>query len=408
MPFANSVVGGITLVRPAIRSPNYVANTTGWSINADGSAEFANAIIRGDLVAGGVAPNARMEFADTSHIPAGLQTFYGGVIVAALIFWFNALGDYHFYAVSNTDAVFIGTSSSGTVRESYRMIGAVANMWRVPTGGGLQFSTAATGPIISGSSATDFLMLADDFTFGDVNVGSTGPGYFFSGDVVDFTPTGGTLTLASLAGYRGVLWRAQFSGSGGGGVAASGGGANISIAGGGNGGGYIEVFTTVAELSANVTVTLAAGGAGGAAGNNAGSSPGASSITDGSNFSITVTAPSGGGGGTGSGAQGFGGASGSSAGSATNAGSAGTVIKQAPGGDGFNGIRQAGFYAQQPFGGGAHCGGMQRLGATAAGLAGANGNQFGGGGSGAMDGTGNTARAGGDGADGHVWALLYR
>ena len=41
------VVGGVTLRRPAIASPDYVADTSGWSINADGSAEFNNLTIRG-------------------------------------------------------------------------------------------------------------------------------------------------------------------------------------------------------------------------------------------------------------------------------------------------------------------------------------------------------------------------
>jgi hypothetical protein len=47
MPFRNSVVGGTTLVRAAIRSPNYVAGVSGWSINRDGSAEFSDIVIRG-------------------------------------------------------------------------------------------------------------------------------------------------------------------------------------------------------------------------------------------------------------------------------------------------------------------------------------------------------------------------
>ena len=37
---AEAVVGGTTLIIPAIGSPNYVLNTTGWIINADGSAQF--------------------------------------------------------------------------------------------------------------------------------------------------------------------------------------------------------------------------------------------------------------------------------------------------------------------------------------------------------------------------------
>lgn len=48
MTFTNSVVGnGGSLVRTAIRSPNYVAGTTGWTINKTGDAEFNNLNIRG-------------------------------------------------------------------------------------------------------------------------------------------------------------------------------------------------------------------------------------------------------------------------------------------------------------------------------------------------------------------------
>ncbi len=43
----NPVVGGTVLRRAAIASPNYAAGTAGWTINADGSAEFNNLTIRG-------------------------------------------------------------------------------------------------------------------------------------------------------------------------------------------------------------------------------------------------------------------------------------------------------------------------------------------------------------------------
>lgn len=48
MSFSNPIVGGVTLIRPAIQSPDYVAGATGWSINKDGSAEFNDVVIRGD------------------------------------------------------------------------------------------------------------------------------------------------------------------------------------------------------------------------------------------------------------------------------------------------------------------------------------------------------------------------
>lgn len=51
--FANSVVGGTTLVRQAISSPNFVTQVSGWTINQDGSAEFNNITIRGGSIVNG-------------------------------------------------------------------------------------------------------------------------------------------------------------------------------------------------------------------------------------------------------------------------------------------------------------------------------------------------------------------
>ena len=45
----NPVVGGSVLRIPAIQSPNYVSGTSGWALNADGSAEFNDVTIRGSL-----------------------------------------------------------------------------------------------------------------------------------------------------------------------------------------------------------------------------------------------------------------------------------------------------------------------------------------------------------------------
>ncbi len=50
MPFSNPIVAGTALVRSAIKSPNYVAGSTGWSVNADGTAEFASLLIDGGTV----------------------------------------------------------------------------------------------------------------------------------------------------------------------------------------------------------------------------------------------------------------------------------------------------------------------------------------------------------------------
>lgn len=48
MAFSNPITGGQgTLVRPAIKSPDYSPGVSGWTINRDGSAEFNNLTIRG-------------------------------------------------------------------------------------------------------------------------------------------------------------------------------------------------------------------------------------------------------------------------------------------------------------------------------------------------------------------------
>jgi hypothetical protein len=48
--FTNPVFGGNTLIRPAIRSPNYTPGVAGWSINRDGTAELNNLTLRGTFV----------------------------------------------------------------------------------------------------------------------------------------------------------------------------------------------------------------------------------------------------------------------------------------------------------------------------------------------------------------------
>lgn len=52
MGWGDPVVGGVALRRAAIQSPNYVAGSTGWTINQDGSVEFNNGTFRGTVTAG--------------------------------------------------------------------------------------------------------------------------------------------------------------------------------------------------------------------------------------------------------------------------------------------------------------------------------------------------------------------
>lgn len=51
MSFTNSAFAGSQLVRPSVRSPNYQAGSTGWSINRDGTVELSNGTFRGNVAA---------------------------------------------------------------------------------------------------------------------------------------------------------------------------------------------------------------------------------------------------------------------------------------------------------------------------------------------------------------------
>jgi hypothetical protein len=52
MGFRSSILAGTSLIREAIKSPDYTPGVSGWSINRDGSAEFNDVDVRGALHAG--------------------------------------------------------------------------------------------------------------------------------------------------------------------------------------------------------------------------------------------------------------------------------------------------------------------------------------------------------------------
>lgn len=84
MQFEDDVVGGVTLVRPAIQSPDYVPGVSGWAIKIDGSVEFNDGEFRGTLHVGddadyvevGLDPNPKI-LLGTSHPDATAPGFLG-------------------------------------------------------------------------------------------------------------------------------------------------------------------------------------------------------------------------------------------------------------------------------------------------------------------------------------------
>ena len=74
MAFANSILAGTYLVRPAIQSPNYQPGVAGWTINADGTAEFNDATFRGVIRIGN--PAIIIDAADGIALPTAAPGNY--------------------------------------------------------------------------------------------------------------------------------------------------------------------------------------------------------------------------------------------------------------------------------------------------------------------------------------------
>jgi hypothetical protein len=99
MPFANPVVTNTgTLIKEAIRSPDFVAGVSGWSINRDGSAEFNDVTLRGSLDVGGI-PGIWIGPRTDPDFPAAL--FAVTAIKSAIVFYQDA-SNYGYIASSAT------------------------------------------------------------------------------------------------------------------------------------------------------------------------------------------------------------------------------------------------------------------------------------------------------------------
>lgn len=197
---------------------------------------------------------------------------------------------------------------------------------------------------------------------------------------------GSPATWTKPAGLKYVVVEVQAGGGGGGGTTTI-----DHACGGGGGGGFARKVITVGTLGATETVTTGAGGTAGAATGGTGGTGGTSS------FGAHVTA-SGGVGGTDA-TYGVGGAGG--------AGASGDFNTEGGDGGGGNGGESTLDVVNSGMGGSSHFGGGARnVGAEAGTVAGVDGNVYGGGGSGAANGTGVDA-AGGAGAAGIVIVTEY-
>lgn len=198
----NPVIGSTILRRPAIQSPNYAAGSAGWTVNADGSAEFNNLTIRGTFNGTDFVINTSGAF------------FYSGTPAAG-----NLIASI---------AITAGTDSFGNHyadgQASYDLVDGLATS---VTGGLVQFYTGslAAGWTASGSVQGD--------AGGDLLlIPKAGRGVLTSNSTLDNgtgnASIGGALTAASLS--SGGASSTSTNGLPNGGIAGTSGGASAGTA----------------------------------------------------------------------------------------------------------------------------------------------------------------------------------
>jgi hypothetical protein len=99
MGFANDIIGGAAaLIRAAIKSPNYVLGSAGWSINKDGTAEFNNATVRGTLsaatIVGSLIESASSGRRTTIDASGDIKVYNAS---GAVLMWFVNADDAQFF-----------------------------------------------------------------------------------------------------------------------------------------------------------------------------------------------------------------------------------------------------------------------------------------------------------------------
>lgn len=161
MAFKNQPVAGTTLVYPAIQSPNYVAGSTGWTINQDGSAEFNNITARGNLIVGPTGTQTWV--VSGSSIPAALTAFYASSTIGAAFLQYSSQSpDRYTYQLSMTTTVAgstfwaTGQVNNGTVVEFMKWTetaaGNCAIRWFDGASGTNSFVFDSTGVAIGAGS----------------------------------------------------------------------------------------------------------------------------------------------------------------------------------------------------------------------------------------------------------------
>lgn len=204
MAFSNPITGGQgALIRPAIKSPNFLTGVSGWTINRDGSVEFNNGVFRGTVTAS--------TFQGTDFIinTAGFFLYSGPPAAGNLVFsvapaagadaFGNAYGQG--FNLGNQASSHFGIDLAGNV---YIVSGGNTVMKIVP-GDGAQYvysgNAAAGNMVVSLASTAGSDAFANPHPAGITSINPTdfvnliGSGIFFG----QGAPTAGNLALAGWA-----------------------------------------------------------------------------------------------------------------------------------------------------------------------------------------------------------------
>lgn len=139
--FGNPVVGGVTLLTPAIQSPNFIHDVSGWQIAQNGNAEFNDIMLRGTFQG--------IDWVANSY---GLF-FYSGTPAAG-----NLL-----FAIANAD----GNDAAWTSGAGNTYYQAVASYGTGGAWAGLNFSEGTPGAVFAPSSVTQMTNPPVVYSFAD-------------------------------------------------------------------------------------------------------------------------------------------------------------------------------------------------------------------------------------------------
>lgn len=161
MGFENPIVGGTALRLPAIQSPNYQTGTAGWIIRQDGTAEFADLIIRSSdgsgttvVIDNGTITITNGSGATVVKIDANGYTLYnatGDIVAQIILDSGGALGGFYcrnFAFPANVYAFLSGGQiTSGPVTNALAAVHGYLQYVIAPTGPTYTVQTLSTGAI---------------------------------------------------------------------------------------------------------------------------------------------------------------------------------------------------------------------------------------------------------------------